>query len=80
MSLFKGKNFTFDGRRGESITNDVLTTCYHCVSSCDVITSCVNAKCHLLFIQCESCKKKMHHTCSEHCQHVLEGKDYKLHT
>lgn len=78
-SLFKGKNFTFDGRRGERITNDVLTSCYHCGSSCDHITNCVNTKCHLLFVQCDGCKNKMRHTCSDHCSKVIEGKEeYQL--
>ncbi|KAI7893839.1 Rhodanese-like domain-containing protein [Mucor mucedo] len=78
-SLFKGKNFTFDGRRGEPITNDVLTQCYHCGSSCDHVTNCVNNKCHLLFVQCETCKSKMKHTCSDHCHNVLKGiEEYKL--
>ncbi|GAA5813236.1 hypothetical protein MFLAVUS_006710 [Mucor flavus] len=78
-SLFKGKNFTFDGRRGEAITNHVLTQCYHCGSSCDHITNCVNTRCHLLFVQCEACKSKMKHTCSDHCHSVLEGKEeYQL--
>ncbi|CAO3610834.1 unnamed protein product [Mucor fragilis] len=74
-SLFKGKNFTFDGRRGEPITGHVLTKCYHCGDQCDHITNCANTKCHLLFVQCPHCKSKMHHTCSAHCQDVLHGKE-----
>ncbi|CAO0792628.1 unnamed protein product [Mucor circinelloides] len=78
-SLFKGKNFTFDGRRGEPITDHVLTQCYHCGEQCDHITNCANTQCHLLFVQCQHCKSKMHHTCSSHCQNVLHGKEeYKF--
>ncbi|KAI8647877.1 Rhodanese-like domain-containing protein [Parasitella parasitica] len=78
-SLFKGKNFTFDGRRGEPITDHVLTQCYHCGNQCDHITNCANTKCHLLLVQCEQCRSKMHHTCSSHCQSVLHGKEeYKF--
>ncbi|OAD02422.1 hypothetical protein MUCCIDRAFT_82810 [Mucor lusitanicus CBS 277.49] len=78
-SLFKGKNFTFDGRRGEPITDHVLTQCFHCGDQCDHITNCANTKCHLLFVQCPHCKSKMQHTCSSHCQDVLHGKEeYKF--
>ncbi|CAO3684714.1 unnamed protein product [Rhizopus stolonifer] len=36
-SLFKGKNYVFDDRRTESITNDVLGKCYKCGSVSDHI-------------------------------------------
>ncbi|KAI8881878.1 Rhodanese-like protein [Backusella circina FSU 941] len=82
-SLYKGKNFTFDGRRGEPITNHVLSQCYHCGNPCDHFTNCCNKYCHLLYIQCDSCRES-HSTCSDHCQDVVAGKakyafDYDYH-
>lgn len=75
-SLFKGKNYVFDDRRTESITNDVLGRCYKCGSVSDHIINCKNNLCHLLFIQCDHCKSKIKSsTCSSHCQDVIEGKE-----
>ncbi|KAG2227954.1 hypothetical protein INT45_011978 [Circinella minor] len=74
-SLFRGKNFSFDDRRGERITDDVLTQCYQCGKSCDVLHNCANTRCHLLFVQCESCRQAMNKTCSDTCHDVLLGKE-----
>ncbi|KAI9271884.1 hypothetical protein BDA99DRAFT_501245 [Phascolomyces articulosus] len=73
-SLFRGKNFSFDDRRGERITSDVLTQCYQCGNPCDTLHNCANTRCHLLFVQCESCKQAMNSTCSDTCNDVLSGK------
>ena len=34
-SKFRGKNFVFDDRLGERITDDVLSFCHICGDSCD---------------------------------------------
>jgi UPF0176 protein len=73
-SLFRGSNFTFDGRRGERITNDVLAHCHQCGASCDVLSNCANTLCHLLFIQCDTCKRKHERTCSSDCRDVVYGR------
>ena len=73
---FIGKNFVFDERRGERITEDIVSVCHQCGSSADVHTNCINDACHLLFIQCETCKEKMENCCSTECQetiHLSEG-------
>ncbi|KAG0749876.1 hypothetical protein G6F23_000667 [Rhizopus arrhizus] len=76
-SLFKGKNFVFDSRRIESITDDVLAKCFQCGSVCDHLVNCENNLCHLLFVQCDQCKSKKS-TCSSHCQNVIQGiEEYK---
>ncbi|KAJ1665200.1 hypothetical protein IW140_003533 [Coemansia sp. RSA 1813] len=62
-SLFRGKNFTFDKRLGETVTSQVLAACDQCGDPCDVFTNCANTSCNLLFIQCASCAEKHHHTC-----------------
>ncbi|MFV8351921.1 rhodanese-related sulfurtransferase [Flavobacterium sp. XS2P14] len=70
-SKFIGKNFVFDHRLGERITDDVVSQCHQCGTACDVHTNCVNEGCHLLFIQCESCKEKMYGCCSTECATII---------
>ena len=66
-SKFIGKNFVFDHRLGERITNDIVSQCHQCGKPCDKHTNCENDGCHLLFIQCEECKDKMENCCSAEC-------------
>jgi UPF0176 protein len=68
---FIGKNFVFDERRGERISDDIIAQCHQCGDPCDVHTNCVNDGCHLLFIQCNNCKSKFENCCSEECQHTI---------
>lgn len=68
---FIGKNFVFDERRGERISDDIIAQCHQCGEPCDVHTNCVNDGCHLLFIQCDSCNTKFENCCSEECQHMI---------
>ncbi len=70
-SKFIGKNFVFDHRLGERITDDIVSQCHQCGTPCDVHTNCSNEGCHLLFIQCDSCKEKMHGCCSTECVTVI---------
>lgn len=65
---FIGKNFVFDERLGERITEDVIASCHQCGQPCDTHTNCKNDGCHLLFIQCASCAAKYDGCCSEDCQ------------
>ena len=67
-SKFRGKNFVFDDRLGERITDDVLAFCHICGDPCDDHTDCKNDACHILFIQCEKCKKLFNGCCSIECQ------------
>ena len=69
-SKFKGKNFVFDDRLGERITNDILSYCHQCNTYCDNHTNCANDACHLLFIQCDNCKKLYDGCCSEECKKI----------
>jgi UPF0176 protein len=68
---FVGKNFVFDERRGERITEDIVSVCHQCGNPADTHTNCLNNACHLLFIQCDSCKKSLENCCSEDCQRVF---------
>ena len=68
---FVGKNFVFDERLGERISEEVISKCHQCGALCDTHTNCVNEACHLLFIQCDSCKEKMDGCCSTNCREIL---------
>jgi len=70
-SKFIGKNFVFDHRLGERITEDIVSRCHQCGNPCDNHTNCVNDGCHLLFIQCDSCMAEMENCCSEACKEVI---------
>lgn len=71
-SKFIGKNFVFDARLGERITDDIVAQCHQCGKPCDNHTNCANEACHLLFIQCDECKETMHNTCSAACLEVVQ--------
>lgn len=68
---FIGKNFVFDERRGERISDDVIAVCHQCGSPADTHTNCANDACHLLFIQCDACKAKRENCCSDDCQSTI---------
>ena len=69
---FLGKNFVFDHRRAEKISEHVVANCHQCGSPCDVHVNCANEACHLLFIQCKDCSEKMETTCSAECQEIIQ--------
>ncbi len=71
-SKFIGKNFVFDNRLGERITEDVIATCHQCGKPADTHTNCLNSGCHLLFIQCETCATTYNGCCSEECQTIYQ--------
>lgn len=65
---FIGKNFVFDDRLGERISDDIIAQCHQCGAPCDEHTNCKNDGCHLLFIQCAACAEKYEGCCSEDCK------------
>ena len=64
---FIGKNFVFDERLGERISEDVVAHCHQCGQPCDTHRNCANDVCHVLFIQCDDCAVKYHACCSPEC-------------
>lgn len=70
-SKFIGKNFVFDDRLGERITEDVIAKCHQCGKPADTHTNCKNDGCHLLFIQCDQCASKYEGCCSKECQDII---------
>lgn len=69
---FIGKNFVFDERLGERIGEQVVARCHQCGAPCDTHVNCANDACHLLFIQCDACAEKYHHTCSAKCADFIQ--------
>ncbi len=68
---FIGKNFVFDERRAERISDDVIAVCHQCGAPCDDHTNCENVACNLLFIQCAACAEKHQGCCSTDCQSII---------
>ncbi len=69
---FKGKNFVFDERLGERISDEVIAHCHQCGKECDQHVNCANDACHILFIQCDECAEKYHNNCSLKCKEFDE--------
>ena len=67
---FLGKNFVFDERRGERVSDEIVSNCHQRGAPCDTHVNCANESCHLLFIQCDDCKKQMNNCCSEECKEI----------
>ena len=64
---FKGKNFVFDERMGERISEEVIAKCHQCGAPCDHHVNCANDACHILFLQCDACAEKYQNCCSKKC-------------
>lgn len=71
---FIGKNFVFDERLGERVTNDIIAKCHQCGEPSDRHTNCANQLCHDLVIQCEKCAEEYNGCCSKECNTVLLNK------
>ena len=67
---FKGKNFVFDSRMGEKITDDIISECHQCEAPSNRHTNCSNQACHILFIQCEQCNDNYKNCCSDECSQI----------
>ena len=65
---FKGKNFVFDERMGERISEDIISKCHQCETPNDDHTNCANEACHILFIQCSDCEDQHEGCCSQKCR------------
>ena len=74
---FVGKNFVFDERRAERISNDIISDCHQCGAPCDLHTNCQNVNCNLLFLQCDNCKEKYENCCSVDCVEMAKMPEKK---
>ena len=67
INKYIGKNFVFDERRGERISEDIISSCHQCGAPFDTHVNCKNVNCNLLFLQCDECKVKYENCCSVEC-------------
>ncbi len=70
-NYFRGKNFVFDERLGERISDEIIARCHQCGNPADTHINCANEGCHLLFIQCDECAEKYEKCCSEECKDII---------
>lgn len=68
---FIGKNFVFDERWAERISEDVIAQCHQCGKPADDHTNCANQGCHTMFIQCAECRETYEGTCSVECKEII---------
>lgn len=65
---FRGKNFVFDERMGEKVSDEVIATCHLChTNKADDFYHCKNQACHVLFIGCDECMDTKKGYCSYKC-------------
>ncbi len=69
---FHGKNYVFDERTSEPVTEEILSDCDQCDQKWDAYVNCKNASCNLLFLQCPTCAEKFNHCCSDECRAIYE--------
>ena len=69
---FIGKNFVFDERKSERISDEIVSSCHQCGAPADTHVNCTNQACHLLFIQCKNCQEKMNTCCSDDCNKTIQ--------
>ncbi|WP_284443048.1 rhodanese-related sulfurtransferase [Buchnera aphidicola] len=69
--LFKGKNFVFDNRMGEKISDEIISFCKQCNQLSDTYVNCKYNSCHLLFIQCAKCSINFKNCCSSNCMEKI---------
>lgn len=67
-NMFKGKNFVFDERLGERISDEIISYCHLCAKEkSDTHQHCKNQACHVLFLCCDTCMEKKKGYCSYKC-------------
>lgn len=69
-SLFRGKNYVFDGRGSIGLEKDST----HPVSNCDLcgvpsdrLSKCLSRGCHLIMIVCSTCQSSKEPRCCQNC-------------
>ena len=71
---FRGKNYVFDARVTQKITDDILAQCDHCKQPNDDYTNCINAQCNKQIIVCPDCVETYHNTCGDTCAELVRTK------
>lgn len=78
--LFKGKNYVFDGRVAQQVTDDILAQCERCKKAYDDYSNCINAECNKQIIVCPECIGIYHNTCSEQCMDLVRAGKVNIRT
>ena len=66
---FRGKNFVFDERLGERISDEIISTCHMCkVARSDTHYHCQNQVCHELYLACDACVQARNGYCTKWCE------------
>ncbi len=71
--FFRGKNYVFDGRIAQKITDDVQASCKHCSLPYDDYSNCINAECNKQIVICPNCNTFYNTTCSTACKELVHG-------
>lgn len=75
---FRGKNFVFDERLGERVGDEIISDCQVCYKEkSDDYHHCKNQFCHILYIGCAGCTKRLDGYCSRVCQ-ILDRMPRKI--
>lgn len=69
--FFRGKNYVFDGRIAQKVTNDIQAVCKHCSIPYDDYSNCLNAECNKQIIVCPPCADLYNTTCSLGCKELV---------
>ena len=77
---FRGKNYVFDGRVTDPVTDDVLAYCEHCRIAYDEYSNCINAECNKQIIVCPPCTAVYHNTCSPTCLNLVTSSKVNIRT
>jgi UPF0176 protein len=70
---FLGKNFVFDERFAERVSEDVIAHCHQCGKPADDHRNCSNTACHRLFIQCDACFEARLGACTDECEAIVRS-------
>ncbi|MBA2307504.1 rhodanese-related sulfurtransferase [Candidatus Dependentiae bacterium] len=71
--FFRGKNYVFDGRIAQKVTDDIQASCKHCAVAYDDYSNCINAECNKQIVICPNCNTFYNTTCSTACKELVHG-------
>jgi predicted sulfurtransferase len=70
-SLFKGRNYVFDGRASSGLANSdeaiPVSGCHVCNKPCDRLSKCSSRGCHLVLVVCDACESMQDPRCCTSC-------------
>ena len=73
-SLFKGRNYVFDGRGSTGLEHGVQVTpvskCHTCRTPSDHLGKCRSTGCHLVLVVCEMCDNTCNVRCCQDCKEL----------